>query len=102
LTKDSYKVSGGCTAWAFLVSTHFQSTCAPKCTANGKVFEQEYKQGKPQYDVREIGKTTDRGTIITFLPDPEIFETDEYKFDVLAHRLRELSFLNKGFAFQTD
>jgi DNA gyrase subunit B len=46
--------------------------------------------------VREIGNTDDRGTIVTFLPDPEIFETDEYKFDVLAHRLRELSFLNKG------
>jgi DNA gyrase subunit B len=46
--------------------------------------------------VRAIGETSDRGTIVTFLPDPEIFETDEYKFDTLAHRLRELSFLNKG------
>jgi DNA gyrase subunit B len=47
-----------------------------------------------------IGDTTDRGTIVTFLPDPEIFETAEYKFDILAHRLRELSFLNKGLRLQ--
>ena len=60
------------------------------------MYEQEYSQGKPLYSVREIGTTDDRGTTIHFLPDPSIFETAEYKFDVLAHRLRELSFLNKG------
>jgi DNA gyrase subunit B len=48
------------------------------------------------YDVREIGTTEKRGTVINFLPDDTIFETAEYKYDILAHRLRELSFLNKG------
>lgn len=94
--KDSYKVSGGLhgvgVSCVNALSIHLHAVVHRE----GKVFEQEYKQGKPQYDVREIGTTTKRGTTVTFLPDPEIFETDEYKFDILAHRLRELAFLNRG------
>ena len=94
--KDSYKVSGGLhgvgVSCVNALSVHLRA----EVHREGKKFEQEYKQGKPLYDVREIGTTDYRGTFVTFLPDPEIFETDEYKFDVLAHRLRELSFLNKG------
>jgi DNA gyrase subunit B len=94
--KDSYKVSGGLHGVGVSCVNALSIHLRAEVYREGKIFEQEYRQGKPLYDVREIGKTGDRGTIITFLPDPEIFETDEYKFDVLAHRLRELSFLNKG------
>jgi DNA gyrase subunit B len=94
--KDSYKVSGGLHGVGVSCVNALSIHLRAEVHREGKVFEQEYKQGKPQYDVREIGDTDDRGTIVNFLPDPEIFETDEYKFDILAHRLRELSFLNKG------
>jgi DNA gyrase subunit B len=98
--KDSYKVSGGLhgvgVSCVNALSVHLHAVVHRE----GKVFEQEYKQGKPLYDVREIGNTDKRGTTVTFLPDPEIFETDEYKFDILAHRLRELAFLNKGLRLQ--
>ncbi len=94
--KNTYKVSGGLHGVGVSCVNALSIFLRAEVHREGKVFEQEYKQGKPQYDVRMIGDTTDRGTIVTFLPDPEIFETAEYKFDVLAHRLRELSYLNKG------
>ncbi|MCC7505221.1 MAG: DNA topoisomerase (ATP-hydrolyzing) subunit B [Saprospiraceae bacterium] len=94
--KNTYKVSGGLHGVGVSCVNALSIHLRAEVHREGKVFEQEYKQGKPLYDVRETGDTTDRGTIVTFLPDPEIFETDEYKFDILAHRLRELSFLNKG------
>lgn len=94
--KDSYKVSGGLHGVGVSCVNALSIHLRAEVHREGKKFEQEYRQGKPLYDVREIGTTNDRGTIVNFLPDPEIFETDEYKFDVLAHRLRELSYLNKG------
>lgn len=98
--KDSYKVSGGLHGVGVSCVNALSIHLRAEIHRDGKIYEQEYSQGKPQYEVREIGKTDDRGTIIHFLPDPGIFETDEYKFDVLAHRLRELSFLNKGLKLQ--
>ena len=63
----------------------------------GKIFTQEYERGKPMYDVKEIGETDTRGTTVIFTPDPEIFTlTTEYKYETIAARLRELSYLNKG------
>ena len=94
--KNTYKVSGGLHGVGVSCVNALSIHLKAEVHREGKIFEQEYKQGKPLYDVRMIGDTTDRGTIITFLPDPEIFEIAEYKFDVLAHRLRELSYLNKG------
>ncbi len=94
--KNTYKVSGGLHGVGVSCVNALSIRLHAEVHREGKIFEQEYKQGKPLYDVRQIGETTDRGTIVTFLPDPEIFETDEYKFDILAHRLRELSYLNKG------
>jgi DNA gyrase subunit B len=94
--KNTYKVSGGLHGVGVSCVNALSIHLRAEVHREGKVFEQEYKQGKPQYDVRMIGDTDYRGTIVNFLPDPEIFETDEYKFDILAHRLRELSFLNKG------
>ncbi|MBL7797408.1 MAG: DNA topoisomerase (ATP-hydrolyzing) subunit B [Saprospiraceae bacterium] len=98
--KDSYKVSGGLHGVGVSCVNALSKHLRAEVHRDGKVYEQEYKQGKPQYDVREIGKTDKRGTVVTFSPDPEIFETLEYKFDVLAHRLRELAFLNKGLRLQ--
>ena len=94
--KDSYKVSGGLHGVGVSCVNALSIHLRAEVHREGMAFEQEYMRGKPQFDVREIGPTDDRGTIVTFLPDPEIFETDEYKFDTLAHRLRELSYLNKG------
>jgi DNA gyrase subunit B len=63
---------------------------------DGQVFEQEYKIGKPVEDVKVIGETDKRGTQITWRPDGDIFETLEYKFEIIANRFREMAFLNKG------
>ncbi|WP_316813180.1 DNA topoisomerase (ATP-hydrolyzing) subunit B [Pedobacter heparinus] len=95
--KDTYKVSGGLhgvgVSCVNALSTHLKA----EVHGQGKIWEQEYEKGKPQYDVRVVGESEKRGTIITFTPDPTIFtQTTEYRFDTLASRLRELSFLNKG------
>ena len=95
--KDSYKVSGGLhgvgVSCVNALSIHLKATVYRE----GKEYEQEYSQGKIKYEVREVGSTSDQGTMVTFLPDPEIFgETTEYNYDTLSYRMRELSFLNKG------
>ena len=94
--KDSYKVSGGLhgvgVSCVNALSSHLKATVH----RNGKVHEQEYSRGIPQYDVREVGATDKTGTEVTFKPDDEIFLDTVYHFDILQARLRELSFLNKG------
>ena len=95
--KDSYKVSGGLhgvgVSCVNALSIHLKASVYK----DGKEWEQEYSQGKIKYEVREVGKSTDQGTMVTFLPDPEIFgETTVYNYDTLSLRMRELSFLNKG------
>ena len=65
---------------------------------NDQVFEQRYERGKPLASLGMTGKTKKRGTKITFKPDDQIFEAREFSFDVLAQRLRELAFLNRGLA----
>lgn len=95
--KDSYKVSGGLHGVGVSCVNALSIALKAEVYKDGKVFQQEYIQGKPQYDVKEVGTTTERGTIITFKPDDTIFtQTTEYKFDTLAARLRELAYLNKG------
>ncbi|MDQ8005240.1 MAG: DNA topoisomerase (ATP-hydrolyzing) subunit B [Pedobacter sp.] len=95
--KDTYKVSGGLhgvgVSCVNALSTHLKA----EVHREGKIWMQEYEIGVPQYDVKEVGTTDKRGTIVTFSPDPTIFtQTTEYKYDTLAARLRELAFLNKG------
>jgi DNA gyrase subunit B len=63
---------------------------------NGKIFTQEYRFGKPQFPVKEIGTTQKTGTEVTFLPDDDIFQLTHYSYEILSSRLRELAFLNKG------
>jgi DNA gyrase, B subunit len=96
-SKDSYKVSGGLhgvgVSCVNALSTHLRA----EIHREGKIFEQEYSKGNPLFPVRVAGEASDTGTIITFKPDKEIFTlTTEYKYDILASRLRELAFLNKG------
>ena len=95
--KGSYKVSGGLHGVGVSVvnalSTHLTATVY----RNGKIWEQEYERGVALYQVKEKGTTDKRGTKVTFLPDTEIFQqTIEFSYDVLANRMRELAFLNKG------
>jgi DNA gyrase subunit B len=94
--KDSYKVSGGLhgvgVSCVNALSTHLRVDVFRE----GKAYVQEYKIGKPQYDVKEVGPTTKRGTHVTFTPDSSIFTTTVYSFETLAGRLRELAYLNKG------
>ena len=94
--KDSYKVSGGLHGVGVSCVNALSSDLRVEVHRGGKVFEQEYKIGLPQYEVREIGSTNKTGTFVTFSPDPTIFEDTVYHYDILAARLRELSFLNKG------
>ena len=95
--KDTYKVSGGLHGVGVSCVNALSSTLRAEVHREGKVFEQIYHQGKPEGDVKVIGETADRGTIITFLPDPEIFREERvYKYETLAHRLQELAYLNSG------
>lgn len=94
--KDTYKVSGGLHGVGVSCVNALSTVLRAEVHLNGKVHVQEYDKGVPRYNVKEIGETNDRGTVITFWPDDEIFITTEYKYDTLASRLRELAFLNKG------
>ena len=94
--KDSYKVSGGLHGVGVSVVNALSIDLKASVHKNGKIYVQEYKQGKEQYLVKEAGSSDLRGTEVIFYPDPEIFESLEYTYDVLATRMRELSYLNKG------
>src|SRR3990172_201240 len=94
--KDSYKVSGGLHGVGISVVNALSERLDLETKYNGAVFTQRYERGVPKNKLTEIGKTKERGTTVTFKPDQQIFEVLEYSFDTLSHRLRELSFLNKG------
>lgn len=94
--KDTYKVSGGLHGVGVSCVNALSTDLRVEVHRDGKLFEQEYKIGKPQYPVREIGTTELRGTFVTFKPDDTIFQVTEYKYETVANRIRELSFLNKG------
>ncbi|RLD47115.1 MAG: DNA topoisomerase (ATP-hydrolyzing) subunit B [Bacteroidetes bacterium] len=94
--KGSYKVSGGLHGVGVSCVNALSSDTKVEVYRDGKHYVQEYVIGKPQYDVKEIGTTDKKGTKVTFLPDSSIFTVEEYSFDILSTRLRELSFLNKG------
>lgn len=94
--KDSYKVSGGLHGVGVSCVNALSTDLRAEVHRNGKVYEQEYKIGVPQYPVREIGETDYRGTVVTFKPDSSIFMDTVYHYDILAGRIRELAFLNKG------
>ena len=95
--KDSYKVSGGLHGVGVSVVNALSSHLRATVYLDGKIWEQEYERGKPLYPVKVIGETKDKGTMVTFMADDTVFQTDIiYSYDTLSTRLRELSFLNKG------
>jgi len=94
--KDSYKVSGGLHGVGVSCVNALSKRLLVTVNRDGKIFEQEYKIGVPQYAVRESGTSETTGTKVHFWPDDSIFITTVYNKDILESRLRELSFLNRG------
>ena len=94
--KGSYKVSGGLhgvgVSSVNALSTHMLS----QVFRDGKIYQQEYEKGKPLYPVKVVGETEHRGTRQQFWPDPTVFTTTIYKYDIIAKRMRELAYLNAG------
>ncbi|HRN91220.1 MAG TPA: DNA topoisomerase (ATP-hydrolyzing) subunit B [Ferruginibacter sp.] len=96
--KGSYKVSGGLHGVGVSCVNALSTKLHVTVQREGKIFEQEYSTGIPQYAVREIGTATETGTRVQFWPDGSIFTTTIYNKEILEGRLRELAFLNKGIA----
>ncbi|MCF7949569.1 MAG: DNA topoisomerase (ATP-hydrolyzing) subunit B [Spirochaetia bacterium] len=94
--KDSYKVSGGLHGVGVSVVNALSKWCDVVVHKQGTKYYQKYERGVPLMPVEPQGETDRIGTTTRFLADPEIFETTDYSFDILANRLRELAFLNKG------
>ena len=98
--KDSYKVSGGLHGVGVSCVNALSSHMRVEVHRGGKIYEQEYSCGKPQYAVREIGDAQDTGTMVTFLPDEEIFTERVYQYEILQNRMREVAYLNKGITIE--
>ncbi|UII23913.1 DNA topoisomerase (ATP-hydrolyzing) subunit B [Fulvivirga ligni] len=94
--KDTYKVSGGLHGVGVSCVNALSTDLKATVHRNGAIYEQSYKIGVPQGDVKEIGKTDITGTSIHFKPDSSIFTASVYNYETVASRLRELSFLNAG------
>ena len=92
----SYKVSGGLHGVGVSCVNALSILLHVEVSREGKLYMQEYECGAPKFPVKEIGTSTTNGTLVTFLPDSSIFIESVYKWDILANRLRELSFLNAG------
>jgi len=97
---EAYKVSGGLHGVGVSVVNALSSWLEAEVKRNNRVYHQKYDHGKPVTPVEEIGETQETGTSITFLPDPEIFETTNIKYEIIATKLKELAFLNAGLEIQ--
>ena len=95
---DSYKVSGGLHGVGVSVVNALSEYCMVEVQRDGGLYRQEYRRGHPVKPVAKVGTAKKTGTKTTFLADSEIFSKVEYKFDIIASRLRELAFLNQGLA----
>ncbi len=91
----TYQVSGGLHGVGASVVNALSSWLKVNIMRDGKIYQQEYRQGIPQGEVTEVGEASGTGTIITFLADEEIFGEASYDFDLLCERLREMAYLNK-------
>lgn len=94
--KNTYKVSGGLHGVGVSCVNALSERLYVTVYREGKIFEQEYSRGTPQYAVRVIGESDRKGTTVNFLPDKQIFALTEYNYETIATRLRELAFLNPG------
>ena len=94
--RSTYKVSGGLHGVGVSVVNALSIWMTATVHQKGAIFQQRYERGHVATDMEIIGNTHKRGTVIRFLPDPEIFEETEFKYDTIAYRLRELAFLNRG------
>jgi DNA gyrase subunit B len=94
--KDTYKVSGGLHGVGVSCVNALSKDLKVNVHREGKLYQQEYKIGIPQYPVKEIGTTDKRGTVVEFQPDDSIFIVTDFTFSILENRMRELSYLNKG------
>lgn len=92
--KNTYKVSGGLHGVGVSCVNALSTDLKVTVYREGKIFEQEYKRGHPQYPVKTVGESERSGTTVHFQPDAEIFTVTEYNYETIASRLRELSFLN--------
>jgi DNA gyrase subunit B len=92
----TYQVSGGLHGVGASVVNALSSFVRCNVRRDGKIYQQEYRQGIPQGEVTKVGKASDTGTTITFYPDEEIFGQVKYDFNVLSDRIREMAYLNKG------
>ncbi len=96
--QGAYTVSGGLHGVGISVVNALSEWLELEIWQDGQIFEQRYERGKAVAPLKVTGKTKKRGTKVTFKPDGQIFESLDFSFDVLAQRLRELAFLNKGLA----
>lgn len=94
--KGSYKVSGGLHGVGVSCVNALSTKMLSQVFRDGKIYQQEYEKGIPLYPVKVVGQTELRGTRQQFWPDPTIFTTTEYKYDIIAKRMRELAYLNAG------
>ena len=94
--KDSYKVSGGLHGVGVSCVNALSEQLIAEVHRNGNIYRQTYSKGHPTSEMKIVGHINTTGTIITFKPDATVFNTVEYKYDILAARLRELAYLNKG------
>ncbi len=95
--KDSYKVSGGLHGVGVSCVNALSTALKATVYRDGQIWEQEYEIGKPLYPVKPVGETDLNGTVITFKPDPSIFQQSvDYSYETLSSRMRELAYLNKG------
>ena len=93
---QGYKVSGGLHGVGISVVNALSLYTRAEIRRDGKIWEQEYKQGKSKKKIKAIGKTKETGTTITFQPDPEIFETLEFNWKKIINRVRQQAYLTKG------
>jgi DNA gyrase subunit B len=98
--KNTYKVSSGLHGVGLSVVNALSEWCKIEVYKNGKIYTQEYKIGIPDFSVKEIGKTAEKGTVVKFKPDSSIFRTTDFNHKTILQRLRQNAYINGGIKFE--